>query len=46
MLILQQNCENLGIKLDADISIWMQSRFDRFDFFATLIFRMPPSKAM
>ena len=31
-----KNCVNFGIKLNADISIWMQSRFDGFDFSATL----------
>ena len=31
-----KNCINFGIKLDAEISIWMQSRFDGFDFSATL----------
>ena len=29
-------CVNFGIKLDAEISIWMPSRFDGFDFSATL----------
>ena len=28
---------NFGIQLDAENSIWMQSRFDGFDFFATLV---------
>ena len=38
MRILQQKkCVNFGIKLDAEISIWMQSRFDGFDFSATLL---------
>ena len=28
---------NICIKLDAETNIWMQSRFDRFDFSATLL---------
>ena len=32
-----ETAEVFGIKLDADISIWMQSRFDGFDFSATLV---------
>ena len=32
----KKNYVNFGIKLDADISIWMQSRFEGFDFSATL----------
>ena len=31
-----KKCVNFGIKLDAEISIWMQSGFDGFDFSATL----------
>ena len=39
-----KNCVNFGIKLDADISIWMQFRLDGFDFSATLTCTMlPPS---
>ena len=29
-----KNCANFGIKLDAEISIWMQSKFDGFVFSA------------
>ena len=36
-----KNCVNFGIKLDADISIWMQSGFDGFDFSATLLTTHP-----
>ena len=32
-----KKCVNFGIKLDAEISIWMQSRFDGFGFSATLM---------
>ena len=32
-----KKCVNFGIKLDAEISIWMQSGFDGFDFSATLL---------
>ena len=32
-----KDCVNFCIKLDAEISIWMQSRFDGFDFSATLV---------
>ena len=35
-LVCNKNCINFGIKLDADISIWMQSIFKGFDFSATL----------
>ena len=31
-----KNCVNFGIKLDAEISIWMQSEFYGFDISATL----------
>ena len=31
-----KNRANFRIKLDAEISVWMQSRFDGFDFSATL----------
>ena len=36
-LFCDKNCVNFGIKLDAEISIWMQSGFDGFDFSATLM---------
>ena len=36
-ILRQKNYVNFGIKLDAEISIWMQSRFDGFYFSATLI---------
>ena len=32
-----KTCVNFGIKLDADNSIWMQSRFDGFDISDTLL---------
>ena len=31
-----KNCVKFCIKLDAEISIWMQSRYDEYDFSATL----------
>ena len=31
-----KNCVYFGIKLDAKILIWMQSRFEGFDFSASL----------
>ena len=31
-----KKCVNFGIKLDAEISIWMQSGYDGYDFSATL----------
>ena len=35
-LFCDKKCINFGIKLDAEILIWMQSGFDGFDFSATL----------
>ena len=32
-----KKCVNFCINLDAEISIWMQSGFDGFDFSATLL---------
>ena len=34
--ICDKNCVKFYIKLAADISIWMQSRHDEYDFSATL----------
>ena len=36
-LFCNKKCVHFGIKLDAVISIWMQSGFDGFDFSATLV---------
>ena len=36
-LFCDKKCVNFGIKLDAEISNWMQSGFDGFDFSATLL---------
>ena len=35
-LFCDKKCVNFDIKLDAEISNWMQSGFDGFDFYATL----------
>ena len=42
-----KKCVNFGIKLDAEISIWMQSGYDGYDFSATLLMGVPrPSKCL
>ena len=38
----KKNYNNFGFNLDAEMLIWMQSRFDGFDFFATLITSIHP----
>ena len=42
-LFCDKKCIHFGINLDAEISIWMQSGFYGFDFYATLVARVAGS---